>query len=300
MMTQTTMPRPSDFDAYWAAVDAKLAQYPAAPTLERLALPSDEHSTVYGVKLTSIGPYRIFGYLSIPNGQGPWPGLLVAPGYGSVNHLPHLDDRQRYVTLVLMHRGQRLADQPFAAAFPGLLTLGIDDPNRYIFRGIVADCLRGAEFLLSRPEVDKHKVGIVGGGLALMTAARRPGFTAVQASGMLFHRLMEVRRRSDEYPIEEINDYLRAYPEQEEAVARTLSYFEASSHAPAITGRTVFSIGGAGLSGYEWLKPLTSAPTGPVDFYELSHEGGTDHDWLDAWTAEQLGSVPKPRLWTVA
>src|SRR3954454_17059972 len=161
---------PTDFDAYWDAVDRELALYPAAPTLERLALPSDEYSTVYGVKLTSIGPYRIFGYLSVPNGAGPFPGLLSTPGYGSVNHLPHLDDRQRYVTLILMHRGQRLADQPFAAAYPGLLTLGIDDPSTYIFRSIVADCLRGTELLLSRPEVDKSKVGVIGGGLALMAA----------------------------------------------------------------------------------------------------------------------------------
>jgi cephalosporin-C deacetylase len=299
-MTETVTPRPADFDAYWAAVDDELAQIPAAPALEALALPSDEFSTVYAVKLTSIGPYRIFGYLSIPKAEGKFPGLLVAPGYGSVNHLPHLDDRQRYVTLVLMHRGQRLADKPFAASYPGLLTLGIDDPASFIYRGIVADCLRGAEFLMSRPEVDTGKVGIIGGGLALMTAARRPGFTAVQASGFLFHRLMEVRKRSDDYPIEEINDYLRAYPDKADAIARTLSYFESSSHAPAITATTNFSIGGAGLSGYEWLKPLTGAVSGPTEFYELSHEGGTDHDWLDAWMAKQLGSVPKSRLWEVA
>ena len=131
--------RPDEFDFYWNAVDQDLVRYPAAPTLERLALPSDEFSTVYALRLTSIGPYRIFGYLSVPPGDGPFPGLLVAPHYGSVNHLPHLDDRQRYVTLILMYRGQRLADQPFAATYPGLLTLGIDDPATYIYRGIVAD-----------------------------------------------------------------------------------------------------------------------------------------------------------------
>src|SRR5215813_247775 len=170
-MSETHTARPPDFDTYWDVVDQELARHPAAPTLERLALPSDEFSTVYALRLTSTGPYRIFGYLSVPLGDGPFPGLLAAPHYGSVNHEPHMDDRQRYVTLILMHRGQRLADQPFAAAYPGLLTLGIDDPATYIFRSIVADCLRGTELLLSRPEVDKSKVGVVGGGLALMAAA---------------------------------------------------------------------------------------------------------------------------------
>src|SRR5204862_1931601 len=131
-MTEIGTPRPADFDAYWAAVDRELGQYPAAPTLERLALPSDEFSTISALRLTSVGPYRIFGYLSVPAGGGPFPGLLITPGYGSVNHLPQLNDRQRYVTLVLMHRGQRLADQPFAASYPGLLTLGIDDPATYV------------------------------------------------------------------------------------------------------------------------------------------------------------------------
>jgi cephalosporin-C deacetylase len=291
-MTDLATSRPADFDAYWDAVDQELAQYPAAPTLERLALPSDEFSTVYGLKLTSIGPYRIFGYLSIPNGTGPFPGLISMPGYGSVNHLPHLDDRQRYVTLILMHRGQRLADQPFAAAYPGLLTLGIDDPSSYIYRSIVADCLRGAEYLLSHPDVDKSRVGIAGGDLAVITAARRSGFSAVQVSGPMFHRLMEARQRTDAYPVEEVNDYLRAYPDKQAAVARTLSYLEPAYHAPKITATTLFNGIGKG--------PLSDAVAGPAEFYEQTHEGGTDHDWTDAWMARQLGSEPKPRLWHVA
>jgi hypothetical protein len=38
---------------------------------------------------------------------------------------------------------------------------------------------------------------------------------------------------------------------------------------------------------------------GPVEQYVLSHAGATDHDWLDAWMAQHLGSEPKPRSWQV-
>jgi len=299
-MSETDTRRPADFDAYWDAVDKELAHYPVAPTLERLALPSDEFSTVYALRLTSTGPYRIFGYLSVPPGDGPFPGLLAAPHYGSVNHLPHLDDRQRYVTLILMHRGQRLADQPFAATYPGLLTLGIDDPSTYIYRGIVADCLRGAEFLQSLPSVDASRVAITGDDLALITAARRSGFAAVQTGGLLFYRLMEARTRSEAYPVEEISDYLRTYPERHEAVARTLAYFDPIHHVAGITATTLFGVGSGRLDGHEWLSPLVRAVRRPVEEYALSHEGATDHDWLDAWMARQLGSEPRPRSWQVA
>ena len=118
--------------------------------------PAPEY-TCYTLRLTSIGPYRIFGYYSVPTGPGAHPGLLLTPRYGSVNHVPDYTERKRYAVLQIMHRGQRLADQPFAAAYPGLLTHGIDDPTTYIYRGIVADCLRAAEFLASRPEVDPSR-----------------------------------------------------------------------------------------------------------------------------------------------
>ncbi len=203
--------RPSDFDAYWDAVDRELAAYPAAPELEVLPLRTTDDATVFSVRLTSIGPYRIFGYYSVPVGDGPFPALLQTPGYGSVNHVPAYELRQRYVVLTIMHRGQRLADQPFAASYPGLLTLGIDDPATYVYRGIVADCLRGADFLLSRSEVDAGRVGVIGGDLALIVAARRPEVAAVQASGLLHYRMLESARRTREYPVEELNDYLRVY-----------------------------------------------------------------------------------------
>ncbi len=290
----------ADFEAYWDGVDTELARYPMAVEMERNALRSTAFATVHNIRLTSIGPYRIFGYYSVPVGDGPFPSLLVAPRYGSVNHVPHYDDRERYATLTLMHRGQRLADQPFAAAYPGLLTLGIDSPMAYIYRSIVADCLRGGEFLLSRPEVDGSHVSIIGDDLALITAARRPQFTAVQAGGLLFYRLLEAAGRSSAYPVEEINDYLRTYPEQREQVANTLSYLDPINHAARVRATALLITGDAGaINGLEWLEPLTSALGGLVEQYRITHEGATDHDWQDAWMARQLGSVPKPRLWEI-
>ncbi|HEU5329548.1 MAG: acetylxylan esterase [Thermomicrobiales bacterium] len=288
------------FEQYWQQVDTDLARYPAAPTLEASPLRTTDYATVYHLRLTSVGPYRIFGYYSVPHGDGPFPGLFQVPRYGSVNHVPHPDDRRRYAVLQLMYRGQRLADQPFAAAYPGLLTLGITDPATYIYRSIVADCLRGAEFLLARPEVDKQHVGIRGDDLALITAARRPGFTALDATGFMFYRLLEARRQVADYPIEELNDYLRAHPDDEASVAWTLAFFDPLAHAAQVTATTLLSIGDDGtLGGAKWLQPLAHELGGPVERYNVTHEGATDHDWLDAWLAGKLGVDPLPRMWRI-
>jgi len=188
-----------EFETYWDAVDAELAELPARPVLERIPRRCTAYFTGYEVRLTSVGPYRIFGYLSVPTGEGPFPALLATPRYGSVNNPPHHNDRLRYVTLTIAHRGQRTADSPYAAAYPGLLTDGIADAAGYVYRGIVADCLRAAEYLSGLPEVDTSRVAVVGDDLALLTAARRPVFAALQLTGALLYRAGE--QADADYPV---------------------------------------------------------------------------------------------------
>jgi cephalosporin-C deacetylase len=139
---------------------------PMAVETEELPFRSTEFCTAYIVRFTSIGPYRLFGYLSVPKGAGPFPAILYLPRYQSVvDVIPQGDANEkhkRFVTFSPAVRGQHNADKPYAAAFPGIFTDGITDPARYVFRGFVADCCRALEYLWTRPEVDRSRV--VGGG----------------------------------------------------------------------------------------------------------------------------------------
>src|SRR5712691_3183492 len=140
---------PADFDAYWQQTLDDLARYPACPEIDVLPLRSTAFATLYGVRLTSLGPYRLFGYLSIPTGTGPFPAIYYPPKYQSVLEIIPQGtanlQRSRYITFSLAGRGQRNADSPYAAMFPGLFTEGIGDAASYVFRGIAADVVRGIE-----------------------------------------------------------------------------------------------------------------------------------------------------------
>ncbi|MGC4108027.1 MAG: acetylxylan esterase [Thermomicrobiales bacterium] len=285
-------------DAFWDAIDAELAAIPPNPEAFEIPLYSTDFATTSRVRFTSVGNYRIAAYISVPHGGGPFPALFVVPGYGSVVTPPSYEDRQRYVVMTLMYRGTRGADWPYAGAFPGLLTDGIADPDAWIYRGILADHLRGLEVLASHPKVDAARIGLQGNDIALLVAARRPVVSAVAVAGNFFHRMPEVARSSEAYPIEEINDYNRTYPDHHDAIQRTLALVDPVSHASRIGATTLIAVNEDGATGdAAWWASLTDAIAGAVDCYTITHEGQTDRDAIDAWLATQLGTDPMPRIW---
>ncbi len=177
------------------------------------------------MRLTSLAPYRVFGHLSIPTGDGPFPAIYYAPKYQSVLEIIPQGtanlQRSRYVTFALAGRGQRNADTPWAAMFPGLLTDRIDHAASYAFRGVVADSVRGLQFLLTRPGLDPARVVVVGNDMALIGAALQPGATDVVTAPALFHETAALAPRTRAYPLEEVNDYLRVFPAQVPAAPRS-------------------------------------------------------------------------------
>ena len=289
-----TDPTPAGVREYWRDALDGLARHPARPEIELLPLRSTAFATLYGVRLTSLGPYRLFGYLSIPIGIGPFPAIYYPPKYQSVLEIIPQGtanlQRSRYVTFALAGRGQRNADTPYAAMFPGLLTEGIDSATSYIFRGIVADSVRGLEFLLTRREVDAARVIVAGNDIALITAALTAGATHVVASPALFYRTAELAPKTQAYPLEEINDYLRMYPGRAEAVRRTLAYYDLCSLSPGVTAPTLLVAGAPGtvLDGLA-LRPLVTALPGQVTVYESQQSLYKDGLYGERWMAAQCG-----------
>ena len=228
------MNKPQDFDQYWKKVEDELASIQPAAERTELHLRSAPEAKVYGLRLTSLDHYRIFAYFCVPSGKGPFPVIYRLPNYGSVVHIPPFEERCKYISVALCHRGQRLSDQPFAAKYPGLLTSGIDSQRNYIYRSIVADCLRVMDYLVSCDDVDSQKISLVGGDLALFTAALRDSASVLFYSPSLFYKALHKATATQNYPLEEFNDYLRSFPESINQISQTLAYFEPMNFASRV------------------------------------------------------------------
>lgn len=299
--------RPDEFDNYWNTLLAELDALPPAAEEEEIPLRSDEHCICYGVRLTSWGPYRIFGYLSVPRaGDGPFPTYYYLPRYQSVVEVVpqglSVDIRREAVTFCIACRGQRNADRPLIGRFPGMLTDGIEEPARYPLRGWVADCIRGLQYLLARTDVvDRHRIAGVGfNDFALHTAALCEGLCCVTAVPGLFYRSRELLRDDVPYPLAEFVDYARTFPDRATQMHATISLFDLRHFAERITVPALLWAGRRwGLHLPAELQPLAEMFGGKAELRETTGSRSQDGIFQEHWLAEQLGlSAPVlPEHW---
>ena len=293
------MQPPADFKEFWSKVGEELSGIPIAPELEPIPMRTTGYADMYGVRITSIGPYRLFGYLSIPkraknaSGEGPFPAIYYVPKNASVHDsMPQgisVFIRERYVTFSIACRGMRNSDKPYAAMYPGQLTDGLESLESYVYRGIAADAVRGLDFLVTRPEVDISRTAVSGNDIALLAAALHSGASHVISTPSYLSDTLEMAPATSSYPLEEFNDYLRLHPERKDEVATILGYFNLRWHAPAITAETLLLADHeSGLYSPDALADLANGIAGLVTVHESERSSFKDGVFEERWITERL------------
>ena len=235
--TQVTCP--DDFDQFWDGVLSELDQIPLDANVAHDPLRSTDAATVFQVTYRSLDGLDIFGWYAVPAvGDGPFPAVLILPGYKSEPALRRDWAAKGVAALSVAVRGKLPSSAQFNPGYPGLLTHGVEDRDTYSYKGVVSDCSRGLDFLLSRPEVDSERIyccgSSQGGGLTLITTGLRHEIKAGVAGYPFLCCYPESMRMLRSYPYDELSCYARAYPDRVDQMLDTLRYFDAVNFAPRI------------------------------------------------------------------
>jgi cephalosporin-C deacetylase-like acetyl esterase len=291
-----------DFDAFWDTLDRELAIAPVDLRLERDSFYSQPEWNIYRMHYRGLDGYRLFAWLSIPtNAQGETlPALLRMPDYASVHDIAYTSLRHNAVVMNPSYRGQRLSDASFQARYPGLLTEGIDRPEAFVMGRVFADGLRAVDALLGQTEAAIGPLALtgagLGGSLALAAAARRPRVNAVAADTPLALGHPDALEAGLAYPLAELNDYLRMYPQQRDGLLANSSPLDPVKIAPGVGAPVLLSLGrrDRGLCPLAVGEELAARlPRCDLRVYDGASEGGGhEHSQVRVrWLEEQLGIV---------
>ena len=260
--------------------------------IQPLPIRDNEVSNAYAVKFKAHDGYPLFAYLHIPKSDPPHIPLFQAPGYGSVVAVPPFERRATYAVAALCHRGQRNSNSGFQAAYPGLLTQGLEDPDGYIWRDIVADCITAIYGLLQYPDIDTSKLAASGADLAWITSAFVPEVKVLISGGLTFADLDNRLAQGPDYPLKELNDFKRTRPDDWQAATGTLANYDALALAPKIQAQSVMIACSSAERPYA--EQLASNLTGETTIRVNTGKGHLDHLAGEKWLAAACGTEPGP------
>lgn len=187
---QPTQTDPADFDAFWDAAKAELAQIPLEPRQTLLPEACTDTVNVYHVSLRNIGGWnknfaRVYGILCVPKAPGKYPAVLQVPGAGVRGYTGLKDLAARgVITLQIGIHGipvnlpPETYEQLGVGALNAYHSFNLDNRDAYYYRRVYLGCVRANDFLVSLPEYDGKNLlvtgGSQGGQLSIVTAGLDP------------------------------------------------------------------------------------------------------------------------------
>ena len=241
--------RPDDFDAFWKETQARTNAVSLDARLTPSSLRSTDEVEVFEASYRSYRGLRIAGWYARPRHRSePLPAILVVPGYAGEPKLPSDVAALGYAVFSAAPRGKLRSNSAFNPGYPGLLTHNITDRDTYGYRGFYMDAVRAFDLLAGLPEVDRRRVGVrgtsQGGALTLLVSALRAGRVRAAAAGAPYLcSIMDSTSLTRTYPYEEINDYLRLYPDRTDAVREVLAYYDIQNFVDRIRCPIILNVG---------------------------------------------------------
>jgi len=288
---------PRDFDRFWRARLADLAKVPPETSITPRPDLSTTSVSASLVEMRSYRGVRIRGWLTVPKSKGPFPGMLMVPGYGS--EMQPATGVDYAVVLALNIRGHGNSKQDLDPGDGEYMYIGLGpDPADYVYAGAYMDCIRGVDVLCSQPSVDAGRIAVTGGsqggGLTFAAAALDSRITACAADVPWLGDWPDYATTAP-WSIEEFPKLLaKRHDLTMDSILRFLSYFDTMNLADRIKCPVLVSMGLRDdvcpprivLCTYNQIRALKEIRSYP----DGDHGGGSEvHDAIrDAWLRRAL------------
>lgn len=288
---------PNDMREFWTGTRVALDKIPMEPELVPAPEQGGREFDTQCVTLTSFDGIKLRGWYSVPkdNPQGKCPAILAVPGYSGSKQIPTHLVLQGYAVLTLFPRSQGESKAEWQIESGTYLTYHITNRDRYFYRGVYMDCVRGIDFLASRPEINADRIGMwsrsQGGGLTLVTTALDARIKAgVAEEPFLCNYPLSIAVKTNPYV--ELRNYLNEHPDRKETVLETLAYFDPLNLVEMITSPMLVNIGMRDdVCPYDTIVPVFErirSHKALMIYPDLGHSSCTDFNnhaknWLDLY-----------------
>ncbi|MEI8073281.1 MAG: acetylxylan esterase [Bacteroidota bacterium] len=303
--------KPDDFDAFWKDAMEELALVGPEYSVKEDPTQSTKEIAVYKVEMNSIENIRNSGWLTIPKTVIKGKKFPVVISYVGYQVMAHPILSGDFVQLSMNMRGTDLENMAdINPEKQDLLTLNIQDPRKFVYRGIYMDCIRTLDFIFAKEEMgfDLSRIALVGGSqgaaLALVVAGlQNTKVKTVIADNPIycdFHVNLGMKKeiKTESFVITYINRYLEENKNMSEAdILNTLSYFEVQNFIPKINCPVLFGVGlldplapaNTTIPAYNKLKPAVQKQSEIYTFPGLAHEVSMRHNTFKGlWIYEKL------------
>lgn len=239
--------KPADFDAFWQTAKDELAK--VAPKFKVTPMPERDtkERNVFLIEMQSLGDMTIRAWMTVPKEKNRKFSVLIGlPGYQN-NLQPILGMDEDLAIITLNVRGQGNSRGPIDTRRDEFIFYHIEDKEKYVMRGVIMDCLRSIDFVLSQPNLKHDNIlvsgGSMGGYLALATASLDKRVKLCSAQNPI---LCDVHNMNGEvtWPINDIKKYVAIQPGLTlEKVISNLDYYDGKNFADNIHCSTIMGIG---------------------------------------------------------
>lgn len=254
---------PSDFQEFWNGV---LERQKLLPMNAQITPAPEYSSDKFDCYLVKIQTWRkeskayVYGYLTIPKGEGPFPIVICPPGAGVKPMNPQKTQfyasEGKCIRFEMEIHGidPRLSAEVYGditRAFgdhfaAGYLSNGITHRDTYYMQKVYAGMVRAVDYLVTRPEWDGQNLFVQGnsqgGGLGLVLAALDPRVTALAIAHPAISDMAAYaeKGRTGGYPHFTVKyKDIQLTPE----VIRTLQYYDAVNFARLVKCPTYMTWG---------------------------------------------------------